>query len=76
MSANNREVFVEEGEFKVGMDFIMKLRTEANRQKAYRSSKDFAKMLGNDGSDIPDFKQDSLSELDKIADSLEIIEEE
>jgi hypothetical protein len=75
MSTKNREVTVEEGELKVGMDFITKLRAEANRQKAQKSAREFAKMLGNNGEDIPDFEQESMAELDKIANSLEITEE-
>lgn len=75
MATNNKETYVEEGELKVGMEFITQLRAEANRQKSQRSSKEFAKMLGNNGKDMPDFKPESVSEIDKIVDSLEITEE-
>lgn len=73
---SNFEVLsVEDIEVKVGMEFITQLRAEANRQKAQRSVRKFAKMFGNEGKDMPDFKQESLCELDKIANSLEIVEE-
>jgi hypothetical protein len=65
----------EEREYKVSMEFILKLRKEAKRQKLTKDAKTFAKMLGNDGKDIPEIDQESKVELDKIANSFEITEE-
>ena len=62
-------------EVKVSMDLILKLREEAARQKVQRDAKSFAKTLGNNGADVPDFTQESQTELDEIAEGFEITEE-
>lgn len=65
----------EQHKLKVNMDIILKLREEAERQKLHRNTKAFAKTLGNEGKDVPNLSQESTSQLDKIAESFEIIEE-
>ena len=66
---------VKQYDLKVSMEFILKLRDEAERQKISKNAKAFAKILGNTGKDIPETNQESVSKLNEIADSFEIIEE-
>ena len=65
----------EEGEMKVTEEFIAELRALAKLQKAESSAEEFAKILGDEGKDVPKPSPDE-SQINSIADSLEIIEEE
>jgi len=65
----------EEKEVKVNTDFILELRAEAARQKIQKNAKEFAKTFGNNGNDVPRIDRKSISEINKIIESFEIIEE-
>ena len=69
------EIESESGIMKVDEEFIRNLRALAKKQKAESSGEEFAKTLGNDGKDVPKPIPEE-TELNAIADSLEIIEEE
>ena len=62
-------------DIKVGMDFVLKLREEGERQKLHRDMEKFTATLGDDGKDTPKFKKESLVEMDRIAEEFEITEE-
>ena len=64
----------EEGIMKVTEEFIAGLRALAKRQKAESSAKEFTKVLGNNGKDIPEPTPED-TEILQIAEGLEIEEE-
>jgi hypothetical protein len=70
------EFKAEEAEVKVDMDFIKKVRAEAERQKVQRNAKQFAKKLGNNGKDMPKVEIESKTEMDDLIESMDIIEED
>ena len=57
------------------MEYILKLREEAERQKLQKNVKAFAKTLGNEGKDVPNFSQESMSEMERLAEEFEVIDE-
>ena len=65
---------VEEGDMKVTEEFINGLRALAKRQKAESKADEFAKILGNEGKDIPK-PTPQEAQINIIAEGLEIEEE-